>query len=262
MTDLSLRMPNTRLRAVLNLGTRRTPPITLPRALAAPELFADWDDEEQLSDLHVEYGNGQLHLETTNAGVSHHFHTPAGEHRDSSPWSADDTTTLLQWATTLARDFHALLPNLLDDITQAAAWHDSGFNLYICEVEKPVQLELLEIEVEGELLTLPWLGAGSVTHDHIEGENHPIALLWGAGESEPDQPIAEAWTDASTGSPRSKALAGVDWDVIGLPADEVLPWLEGIYLNHHVIPHAEGTLLNAVLRRLGGLDVVSTPDHP
>ncbi|MBC7590911.1 MAG: hypothetical protein H7226_07700, partial [Salinibacterium sp.] len=44
------------------------------------------------------------------------------------------------------------------------------------------------------------------------------------------------------------------WDTIGLPADEVLPWLEGIYLNHHVIPDAEGTLLTAVLQRLGGLD--------
>ena len=96
MTDLSLRMPNTRLRAVLNLGTRRTPPIDLPPTLAAPELFAGWDDEAQLSDLHVEYANGQLHLETTSAGVSHHFHTPVGEHRDSSPWAANDTRTLLQ----------------------------------------------------------------------------------------------------------------------------------------------------------------------
>ena len=39
-----------------------------------------------------------------------------------------------------------------------------------------------------------------------------------------------------------------------MPADEVLSWLEGIYLNHHVIPDAEGTLLAAVLTRLGGLD--------
>lgn len=254
MTDLSLRMPNSRLRAVLNLGTRRTPPITLPTALAKPELFADWDDEGQLSDLHVEYKTGQLHLETTSAGVSHHFHTPHGEHRPSSPWRANDTNTLLQWATQLATDFHALLPTVLEDITQAAAWHDAGFDLYICEVEEPVQLELLEIEVEGELLTLPWLGAGTVSHDHIDGENHPIALLWGAGDSEPDQPIAEAWTDPRTGAPRTKAVPGVNWDIIGLPAVEVLPWLEGIYLNHHVIPDAEGTLLNAVLRRLGGLD--------
>ncbi|MDJ0334962.1 hypothetical protein QMG83_06970 [Salinibacterium sp. G-O1] len=254
MTDLSLRMPNTRLRAVLNLGVRRNPAPVLPLSLADPELFADWDDEAQLSDLHVEFEDGQLHLETTGDGVNHHFHTAAGEHRGSSPWSTDDTSALLRWATALASDFHALLPALLDDVTQAAAWHDSGFDLYICEVEEPVQLELLEIEVEGELMTLPWLGAGSVTHDHIDGENHPIALAWGAGESEPDQPIAEAWTDPNTGSPRSKAVPGVDWDVIGLPADEVLPWLEGIYLNHHVIPDAEGTLLNAVLRRLGGLD--------
>ena len=68
-------------------------------------------------------------------------------------------------------------------------------------------------------------------------------------------PIGQAWTDAATGVPRSRALPGVDWDVIGLPAVEVLPWLEGIYLNHHMIPDAEGTLLNAVLRRLGGLDL-------
>ncbi|QYH35832.1 hypothetical protein [Salinibacterium sp. M195] len=254
MTDLSLRMPNTRLRAVLNLGTRRAPPLDLPPSLNDPELFGDWDDEGQLSDLFVEYAHGQLHLETTSSGVNHHFHTPAGEPRDSSPWPANDTRMLLQWSTQLAQDFHALMPKLLDDITQAAAWHDAGFDLYICEVEDPVQLDLLEIEVEGELLTLPWLGAGTVTHDHIEGDNHPIALLWGEDESEPDKPIAEAWTDPRTGEPRSKAVPGVDWSVIGLAAEEVLPWLEGIYLNHHVIPDAAGTLLNAVLRRLGGLD--------
>ncbi|MBH0115832.1 hypothetical protein I6E52_03120 [Salinibacterium sp. NG253] len=253
MTDLSLRMPNTRLRAVLNLGTQRSPALDLPPALKAPELFGDWDDEAQVSDLYVEYADGQLHFETTSAGSNHHFHTPAGEHRGSSPWSANDTRVLLQWATQLASAFHALLPKLLDDITQATAWHDAGLDLYICEVEEPVQLDLLEIEVEGELLTLPWLGAGTVTHDHIEGENHPIALLWGAGESEPDQPIAQAWTDPRTGEPRSKAVPGIDWNVIGLAAEEVLPWLEGIYLNHHVIPDAAGTLLNAVLRRLGGL---------
>ena len=254
MTDLSLRMPNTRLRAVLNLGVKRAPSISLPPRLAAPELFADWDDDAQVSDVHVEFENGQLHLETSASGVDHHFHTGAGEHRASSPWSIGDTRQLLAWATALARDVHALMPTLLDDVTQAAAWHDSGFDLYICEVEEPAQLDLLEIEVEGELMTLPWLGAGSVAHDHIDGENHPIALTWGPGESEPDRAIAEAWTDAKTGAPRSKALSGVDWNAIGLPADEVLPWLEGIYLNHHVIPDAEGTLLNAVLRRLGGLD--------
>ncbi len=43
-------------------------------------------------------------------------------------------------------------------------------------------------------------------------------------------------------------------DAVGLPRDEVLDWFASIYLNHHVIPAAEGTLLEAVLRRLGGLD--------
>lgn len=254
MTDLSLRMPNTRLRAVLNLGTKHASSLILPTHLSSPELYADWDDDAQLSDLHIEFDTGQLHIETTTGEVSHHFHTETGEQRSSSPWPSADTDALLRWATTLASDLHALVPGLLDDITQAAAWHDSGFDLYICEVDEPAQLDLIEIEVEGELMTLPWLGAGSVTHDHIDGENHPIALAWGPGESDPDQAIAHAWTDPGTGAPRSRALPGVDWNLIGLPSDEVLPWLEGIYLNHHMIPDAEGTLLNAVLRRLGGLD--------
>ena len=247
-------MPTTRLRAVLNLGVKTASLLSLPPRLAAPELFADWDDDAQVSDLHVEFANGQLHFETSAGRVDHHFHTGTGEHRGSSPWAIGDTRQLLAWGTALATDVHALMPALLDDVTQAAAWHDAGFNLYICEVEEPAQLDLLDIEVEGELMTLPWLGAGSVAHDHIDGDNHPIALTWGPGGSEPDRSIAEAWTDPTTGAPRSRALPGVDWDVVGLPADEVLGWLEGIYLNHHVIPDAEGTLLNAVLRRLGGLD--------
>lgn len=254
MTDLSLRLPNTRLRAVLNLGSKRASERSLPPRLGNPELFADWDDDEKVSALYVEFEDGQLHLESTEHGVEHHFHSGDGDHRQSSPWPKDETQQLLEWATLLAADFHALMPELLDDISQAAAWHDEGYDLYVCEVEEPVQLDLLEIEVEGELMTLPWLGAGTISHDHIEGENHPIALLWTADDSDPDRPIAEAWLDPRTELPRSKALPGVDWTEIGMPAEEVLPWLEGIYLNHHVIPDAEGTLLSAVLERLGGLD--------
>jgi hypothetical protein len=254
MTDLSLRLPNTRLRAVLNLGTKHASKVQLPARFAEPELFADWDDDESTSALYVEYVDGQLHLETGPGGVAHHFHGGEGEHRDSSPWPTASTVLLVEWALLLAADFHALMPDLLDDITQAAAWHDEGFDLYICEVEEPTRLDLVEVEVEGELMTLPWLGAGTVTNDHIDGENHPIALLWSPDDSEPDRPIAEAWLDPKTEQPRSKALAGVDWTEIGMPANEVLPWLEGIYLNHHVIPDAEGTLLTAVLRRLGGIE--------
>lgn len=254
MTDLSLRLPNTRLRAVLNLGTRHAAPAKLPARFAEPELFADWDDDESISALYVEYVDGQLHLESGGGSVSHHFHGGEGQHRDSSPWPEASTALLVEWASLLAADFHALMPGLLDDISQAAAWHDEGFDLYICEVEEPTKLDLIEVEVEGELMTLPWLGAGNVTNDHIDGDNHPIALLWSPDDSDPDRPIAEAWLDPATEQPRSRAVAGVDWNEIGMPANEVLPWLEGIYLNHHVIPDAEGTLLTAVLRRLGGIE--------
>ncbi|MCU1534470.1 MAG: hypothetical protein JWR53_951 [Glaciihabitans sp.] len=254
MTDLSLRLPDSRVRAVLNLGPKRAAAMKLPARFAEPELFADWDDEGQSSALYIEFEHGQLHLETTGSGIDHHFHGPRGEDIRSSPWPPRETAQLVAWGELLTADFHALMPGLLDDIQQAAAWHDAGFDLYVCEVEEPAQLDLIEAQVEGEFLTLPWLGAGSVANDHIEGDNHPIALLWGPGESEPDRPIAEAWIDPETEAPVTRALPGVDWNEIGLPADEVLVWLEGIYLNHHVIPDASGTLLMAVLDRLGGLD--------
>jgi hypothetical protein len=254
MTDLSLRLPNRRLRAVLNLGTKNAAALTLPARFAQPELFADWDDEEQFSALYVEFDDGQLHLELNDGRLEHHFHGADGEHRTRSPWSAADTERLVAWASLLVRDFHALMPDLLDDLAQAAAWHDEGYDLYVCEVEDPTQLDLLEVEVEGELMTLPWLGAGTVSHDHIDGDNHPIALLWSPDESDPDRPIAHAWLDPRSEAPQTTALPGVDWVAVGMPADEVLAWLEGIYLNHHVIPDAEGTLLTAVLARLGGLD--------
>lgn len=254
MTDLSLRLPNSRLRAVLNLGIKRAASLTLPARFAAPELFADWEPDDGLSSLFVDFQDGQVHLESRGDEVEFHFHTSAGDDTDRSPWPPADTARLTEWASLLLADFHALLPGLFDDITQAAAWHESGFDLYVCEVEEPVQLDLVEVEVEGALMTLPWLGAGNVSNDHVDGEGHRIALYWGASDAEPDLAIAEAWLHADTEEPRTRAIAGVNWNEIGLPEDEVLEWLKGIYLNHHVIPAAEGTLLEAVLWRLGGLD--------
>lgn len=239
---------------MLNLGTKRAAAITLPPRFADPELYAEWDAENGLSSLFVDYDDGQLHAETRGDGVHAHFHDGDGEESDTGPWPADEAAVLVQWASLLLADLHALQPGLFDDITDAAAWHEEGFDLYVCEVEEPVQLDLIEIEVEGELMTLPWLGAGTVSNDHIEGEGHPVALYWGAGDSEPDMPIAEAWLSDDSDEPRSRAVAGVDWAAVGLPEDEVLEWFASIYLNHHVIPVAEGTLLEAVLRRLGGLD--------
>jgi hypothetical protein len=239
---------------VLNLGPKRAAAIALPSRFADPELYAEWDPENAMSALFVDYEEGQLHLETRGDGVHAHFHDGDGEESDIGPWPADEAAVLVEWASLLLADLHALQPGLFDDITDAAAWHEEGFDLYVCEVEGPTQLDLLEIEVEGELMTLPWLGAGTVSNDHIEGEGHPVALYWGPGESEPDVPIAEAWLSDDSEEPKSRAVPGVDWAAVGLPEDEVLEWFASIYLNHHVIPVAEGTLLEAVLRRLGGLD--------
>lgn len=254
MTDPTLRLPNSRLRAVLNLGPKRAASISLPPQLAHPELIADWDEEQPASSLLAAYESGELHIELVDGAVQHHFHLNNGTESDRSPWSRTDTEVLVQWATLLLLDFHEIASELVLDVADAAGWLDEGFDLYICQVEKPVALDLVEVDVEGEVLTLPWLGAGSVDHDHIEGDDHPIALLWSPNEtSDPDRPIAEARVDPRNGNTLTKALPGVDWDAVGLPRDEVLSWLEGIYFNHHLKPDAEGVLLSAALRRMGGL---------
>lgn len=255
MTDLSLRLPNTRFRAVLQLGTKHAAAVALPARFSDPELYADWDPDDGLASLFVDFEDGQVHLESRGEDrVASHFHDADGAETDRSPWPARDTDTLLKWASLLLADFHALLPGLFDDISDAAAWHEAGFDLYVCEVEEPVQLDLLEVEIEGELMTLPWLGAGAVANDHVDGDGHPVALYWSESGREPELAIAEARMRPETGEPVTRAMPGVDWDAVGLPRDEVLEWFASIYLNHHVIPAAEGTLLEAVLRRLGGLD--------
>jgi len=265
---MSLRLPTTRFRAVFALGARHAAGLPLPTTLGKPNLFGEWDDETEQTTLYVGFGTGQVHLETTPSGVEHHFHDAAGDDAVASPWNDADTELLVAWSTALISDVQALMPDLVDDVDDAAAWHDAGFDLWVCEIEEPAQLDLIEVDIEGELLTLPWLGAGHVEHDHVEesahgalddsveeDREHPIALLWSASEATtPDRPIAEAWLLPGTETPVTRAVDGVDWDAVGLPADEVLSWLEGIYLNHHVLPDPAGTILTGVLERLGGID--------
>lgn len=251
---MSLRLPTTTFQAVLNLGPKTAAAVPPPSTLGRPDLYGDWDDETEQSSLAVEFASGQVHLETVGDGIDYHFHTGNGEDSDRSPWPASIADPVVRWASLLLADFHARMPDLLEDLEEAAAWHDEGFALYVCEVEEPTHLDLVTVDIEGELLTLPWLGAGVVDNDHIDGDNHPIALLWAPVEGAVPLPIAEARLDPSTEQPVTSALPGVDWAEVGMPADEVLSWLEGIYLNHHVLPDAVGTLLTAALERMGGVD--------
>ncbi|MCU1527486.1 MAG: hypothetical protein JWP75_1249 [Frondihabitans sp.] len=251
---MSLRLPTTRFQAVLNLGPKTAAAVRPPASLGKPDLYGDWDEETGQSSLAVEFSSGQIHLDTVNGGIDYHFHRGTGEDTDRSPWPKSTTEPVLNWASFLLADFHLRMPDLLEDIEEAAAWHDEGFDLYVCEVEEPTQLDLITVDIEGELLTLPWLGSGHVDHDHIEGDSHPIALLWSPStDGTPDIPIAEARLDPATELPVTMALPDIDWEAVGLPADEVLAWLEGIYLNHHVLPDAVGTLLTAALEVMGGV---------
>jgi hypothetical protein len=250
---MSLRLPTKRFQAVLDLGPKTAAKKPLSASLGKPDLFGDWDEETGQSSLAVEFASGQIHLDTVDDGIDYHFHRGNGEGIDRSPWPAKTTEPIVEWASLLLADFHLRMPALLEDLEEAAAWHDEGFDLYVCEVEEPTQLDLITVDIEGELLTLPWLGSGHVDHEHIDGENHPIALLWTAAEGAPDLAIAEARLDPATELPVTTAHPGIDWAEVGMPADEVLAWLEGIYLNHHVLPDAVGTLLTAALERMGGV---------
>lgn len=244
-------MPNRTFGAVLKLGDKPASTLPLPARFAHPELDIDWDDEAGETALYIACPGGELHLATSGNEVQHHFHGEDGEHRDRSPWPGPDTAALIEWASALISGAHSLMPELLEDIEEAVAWLEAGYNLYVCSTE-PAQLDLLEVEIEGEILTLPWLGAGTVSQEHIDGDNHPVALLWSADGEEP-RPIARVWLDPA-GEPATTAVPGVDWDAVGLPADEVLSWLDGTYLNEHVIPDAATALVQAALERMGGLD--------
>ncbi|WP_104132283.1 hypothetical protein [Cryobacterium sp. M91] len=247
--DETLRLPTLQFRVVLDLGARLAAAITLPPKLAHPDLFADRDDEGEALNLSIDYDSGQLHVLLDEAGPSFHYHGTADPYE--SPWPEDQTAILLEWALILVQEIGGL-DELLDSIYEAAEWFEQGFTLYVPETD-PTQLELIEVDIIGELLTLPWLGSGRVDHEHIDGDNHPIALLWNMNNADPDVPIARAWLDPQTGEPRTAAEPGVDWTAVAMSEDEVLQWLVGIYTNHHVAPTPEAQIMRAALERMGGI---------
>lgn len=252
MTDPTLRLPNQTFRAVLDLGDGIGTVPALPRALGRPELDADLDDETSIVSLFAHFATGQLHIDVSDDGFDYHFHSARGDDITGSPWKRDHTAALLEWAQQFAARALPILPDLLADAEEAAAWHAAGLSVYARETG-PVPLEIIEVELEGELLLLPWLGSGSVDHEHIDGDNHPIELLWDPSGEQPSIRIARAWLDARTETPRTAAEPGTDWNAVGVPQAEVLTWLEGVYVNHHVIAHPAQVILRAALERLAGI---------
>lgn len=254
MNDDRPRLPTTTLRVVLNLGEKRAAGLTLPRGLETPELDAEWDEEASATAVSVNYEGGQLHLDVADDRVEFHFHGRNGDLTEVSPFTRHQTPVLLEWATAFAKDVHALMPGLEQDAVEAASWHEAGYTLYVCETE-PAQLDLLDVEIEGEILMLPWLGAGTVDQQHADGDNHPIELLWTPNaDSVPDRPIARAWLDPRTDEPLSAALPGVDWIEVGLPVEDALVWLIDAYLNHHIIEDPATAVFYAALERIAGFD--------
>jgi hypothetical protein len=221
-----------------------------------PELDATWDEETRTTSVSIAFSRGHVHLEATDHGVDFHYHRANGDATDSSPFSRSQAKPIIEWAQAFAVDIHNLMPGLEDDAAEAAAWHEAGYPLYVCETE-PAALDLIDVEIEGEILMLPWLGAGSVDNHHAEGDNHPIELLWTPDLSEdaiPDRPIARAWLDPRTDEPRTVALPDVNWAEVGMPAGEVLEWLATLYLNHHIIADPATAVFFAALDRVAGIE--------
>ena len=252
MTDPTLRMPNTVLRVVLDLGALPLDIPPLPPRFRHPEFDADWDEEEQVVGIFLGFDDGEFHLDILEAGVEYHFHHADGSSSDDSPWPAADTQALIDWATGFVLHVAPRLPDLLDDADEAAEWHHVGLPVYSRDYG-PVPLEIIEVELEGEQLMLPWLGSGHIADEHLDGPDHLIALLWNPEHEEPDIPIARVWLNPKTGEPRARAETGVDWAAVGLTKQEVLSWAESLYLNNHVIGDPAQMILRAALERMAGL---------
>jgi hypothetical protein len=253
VTDPTLRLPTQTFRAVLDLGDGIGSVPPLPRGLGRPELDAEFDEESGTVSLFVHFSTGQLHIDVTDEGMEHHFHAADGRDVNGSPWKREPTEALLAWARQFAARALPVVPDLMADAEEAAEWHAAGLRVFARETG-PVPLEIIEVELEGELMLLPWLGSGSVEHEHIDGDHHPIELLWDPQGDEPSIRIARAWLDARTQAPRAAAEPGIDWTAVGMPAAEVTSWLEGVYLNHHVLAHPAQVILQGALERLAGID--------
>ncbi|MGO4690416.1 hypothetical protein [Glaciibacter sp. 2TAF33] len=255
MTDPTLRLPATTFRAVLNLGVTPIGGAALPARFQNPDLDVELHDEpgDEFAAFYLEFPDGKLHAEVSADQLEYHYHDADDEFSEASPWPADDTAALLDWTTRLIAHVLPRLPDLLVDIDEAAEWCDLGLPVYARDYD-PVPLEIIEVEVEGDLLMLPWLGAGYVDHAHLDGADEPIALLWNPEHELADRPIAKAWLDGETGHPASAAEPGTDWAAVGLPEAEVLAWFEGFYLNHQVIADPADLIRSAALKRIGGLD--------
>ena len=251
MSDPSLRLPNTQFCAVLNLGTLPLELPPLPPRFTQPILDAQWLEDGAA--IYIGFEAGELHFDVSTTRVDHHFHNTDGVDSDVSPWSPAETAGLLAWAAPFVAHVYGVLEELTMDAAEAAEWSALGLTVYATSPPEPVQLEVVDLELEGEQLMLPWLGAGHVGHDHIDGPNHPIALLWNVSHDEPNEQLATAWTDPISGQPAVKARPGVDWDAVGLPEHEVLEWLEGLYLNHHLLADPEELILRAGLERIAGI---------
>jgi hypothetical protein len=251
VSDPSLRLPNTQFCAVLNLGALPLEAPPLPPRFAHPVLDAQWLEDGAA--VYIGFEGGELHFDVSETTIQHHFHDADGTDTDNSPWPPADTAGLLAWAVPFVKHVAGLLEELTMDAAEAAEWSALGLTVYATSPPEPVQLEVVDLELEGEQLMLPWLGAGHVGHDHIDGPNHPIALLWNVDHAEPNEPLATAWTDPTTGQPAVLAKPFVNWDVVGLPEQEVLEWLEGLYLNHHLLADPEELILRAGLERIAGL---------
>ncbi len=254
VTDPTLRLPTSTFRVVLDLGVLPLVAPTLADRFRQPELGIDFDGESEAdrAAIFIEFPDGQLHLEIVDAEVEYHFHDALGEGDGSSPWDDEETENLINWAMAFAAHLAPLLPDLVADVEEAADWFDQGLPIYAAQVE-PVPLQLIEVQLEGDLLMLPWLGAGTVDHEHIDAPGDPIALLWSATEEGSTTPIARAWSDGITTTPLAEAEPGVNWDAVGLPEAEVLDWLSSLYINDNVIPDPRVTIMQAALLRIAGL---------
>lgn len=254
MTDPTLRLPNTIFHAVLDLGIVPIAAPPLPQRFEYPIFDVDWDDEGKNAIVSIEFDDGQLHWEVTAESTEYHFHVGDGDATDRSPWPKAETSALIAWAKPLAVHVTGLLPALLDDIESAAEWHSTGLTVYARDFGA-VPLEIVSVEIEGEQMMLPWLGSGNVSNEHEDGANHPIVLLWNpADAAEPNVPIAHAWLDPKSGEPKSRAVRGIRWSEVGLTRTDVLDWLEGLYLNHHLIADPLQLIMQGTLERIAGLD--------
>lgn len=189
---------------------------------------------------------GQLHLTVgQRSAVSVTFFGTSDP--ELSPWAQDETVEVVTFAVRLVARLRRI-STLPSSVAKAVDWFEHGHPIYVPETG-PTNLQVIDVEVPGQLMMLPWLGAGHVDYRCNEAVRE---LVWGAWAKIPSTVIARA-RDDEDGRSTVVAADDADWDAVGCDPVAAARWFAAVHDNHAPGRSPAEQIMQRTLERVTGL---------